>query len=72
MDSLRDRLNEYKPDHHYEDDPEISPVCNNIFRRLEEMPFTSFLWRQVKPLIRYVQCNYTDWEKPMELKFCYL
>lgn len=51
-DSLRDRLKDWNPDHRYENDPEISPACNAVFQRLESMPISSFMWRQIKPIVR--------------------
>ncbi len=53
FDSLRDQLRAiWKSDNHYENDPEISPACNAVFQRLESLPITSFMWRQVKPIVR--------------------
>lgn len=53
FDSLRDQLRDiWKSDNHYENDPEISPACNAVFQRLESLPITSFMWRQVKPIVR--------------------
>ncbi|ODN00384.1 ATP-binding cassette sub-family A member 2 [Orchesella cincta] len=51
-DSLRDRLKDWNPDHHYENDPDISESCNSIFKRLESMPISSVVWRQIKPIVR--------------------
>ncbi|CAL8101606.1 unnamed protein product [Orchesella dallaii] len=51
-DTLRDRLKDWNPDHHYENDPDISASCNAIFKRLESMPISSVVWRQIKPIVR--------------------